>query len=153
MKYKKYPKRDAITNYFPLPNEIFMLGLTSGEIAIYSYLLYLEDRKTFQCYPSYKTIGKAVKMSKNTVRKYVAELENKKLIVTEPTSIFTNDGKKLNGNLLYTMRPIAEALNFFHDKQLAQMQSAITTKKLNSKIDTLNQRKDTKFNSEINPPT
>ena len=27
MKYNPYPKRDAIKNYFPLPNEIFMLGL------------------------------------------------------------------------------------------------------------------------------
>ncbi len=70
-------------SYFPLPNEIFMLELTSGEIAVYSYLLFLEDRKTFQCYPSYKNIGKAVKMSKNTVRKYVADLESKKLIRVE----------------------------------------------------------------------
>ncbi len=24
MKYNRYPKRDAIKNYFPLPNEIFV---------------------------------------------------------------------------------------------------------------------------------
>ena len=34
MKYNHYPKRDAIKNYFPLPNEIFSLGLSSGEISI-----------------------------------------------------------------------------------------------------------------------
>ncbi|MEG2010245.1 MAG: helix-turn-helix domain-containing protein, partial [Oscillospiraceae bacterium] len=39
MKYSPYPKRDAIKNYFPLPNEIFMLGLGAGEISVYSYLL------------------------------------------------------------------------------------------------------------------
>ena len=55
MKYKPYQKRDAVKNYFPLPNEIFSLDLASGEIAVYSYLLYREDRKTFQCWPSYKT--------------------------------------------------------------------------------------------------
>lgn len=71
MKYNGYPKRDALKDYFPVPNEIFYLGLSSGEIAVYAYLMYCEDRKTFQCHPSYKTIGKAVGKSKNTVRKPV----------------------------------------------------------------------------------
>ena len=38
--YYPYPKRDAVKNYFPLPNEIFTLGLSAGEIAVYAYLLY-----------------------------------------------------------------------------------------------------------------
>ena len=53
MSYKQYSKRDAIKNYFPLPNEIFCLGLSTGEIAVYAYLMYCEDRKTFQCHPNY----------------------------------------------------------------------------------------------------
>lgn len=28
MKYNRYPKRDALKDYFPVPNEIFSLGLT-----------------------------------------------------------------------------------------------------------------------------
>ncbi len=44
---KKYSKRDPIKDYFPLPNEIFCLGLSYGEIAVYSYLLYREDRISF----------------------------------------------------------------------------------------------------------
>lgn len=60
MKYNRYPKRDAVKNYFPLPNEIFSLELSGGEILVYTYLMYREDRKTFQCHPSYKTIGEAV---------------------------------------------------------------------------------------------
>ena len=35
----------AYKNYFPLPNVIFSLGLSPGEIAVYSYLLYCEDRR------------------------------------------------------------------------------------------------------------
>lgn len=120
MKYSRYTKRNAIRNYFPLPNEIFMLGLCAGEISVYSYLLYLENRKTFQCWPSYKTIGRAVGMSQNTVRKYVMALEEKKLIMTEPTSIRTKDGRKHNGSLLYTIRPIQEALDLFYERQMAQ---------------------------------
>ena len=120
MKYNSYPKRDPIKNYFPLPNEIFCLGLSSGEISAYSYLLYCEDRKTFKCYPSYKTIGSALKISKNTVRKYVAGLEEKGLITTEPTQIFKSDGKRYNGNLKYTIRPIEEAKEQYLQLQMQQ---------------------------------
>ncbi len=97
---RNYPKREPIKDYFPLPNEIIGLGLSYGEIAVYSYLLYRENRKSFQCYPSYKTIGKALNMSRSTVCKYIHQLEERELITTHPTNIFTKGGKKLNGNLL-----------------------------------------------------
>jgi len=74
-------------NYFPMPKEIFCLGLNSGEIAVYTYLMYCEDRKTFQCYPSYNIIGKALKMSKKTVMKYVKSLEDKCLKLTQEYNI------------------------------------------------------------------
>lgn len=112
-----WPKRDPIKNYFPLPNEIFSLGLCSGEIAVYGYLLFCEDRKTYQCWPSYKTIGKAVGMSENTVRKYVGQLEEKCFISTEPTSVFTKNGMKRNGNLLYTVLPIQGAIDAYYQQQ------------------------------------
>ena len=118
MKFTRYPKRDAIQDYFPLPNEIFCLGLSSGEIAVYAYLMYCEDRKTFHCHPSYKTIGNAVGMSKNTVKKYVDSLIEKQLITAEPTSVYTQKGEKRNGNLRYTIRPIAEALEQYYEQQL-----------------------------------
>ena len=117
LKMNPWPKRDPIKNYFPLPNEIFSLGLCSGEIAVYGYLLSCEDRKTYQCWPSYKTIGKAVGMSENTVRKYVGLLEEKSFITTEPTSVFTKDGMKRNGNLRYTILPIQGAIDAYYQKQ------------------------------------
>ena len=80
---RTWTKRDPVKNYFPLPNEIYQLGLSHGAIAVYGYLLRIEDRRTYQCHPSYATIGKAVGMSNNTVRKYVQELEERGLIVTE----------------------------------------------------------------------
>ena len=57
-------------NYFPIPNEIFNMDLTASEIALYAFLMRMEDRKTYTCYPSFKTIAEALKMgSKNTVRR------------------------------------------------------------------------------------
>ena len=90
MKKNYYPKRDPIKDYFPLPNEIFYLDLSYGEIAVYAYLLHCENRKSFQCYPSYKNIGEALNMSRNTVCKYIRQLEEKEFITTEPTTVYTS---------------------------------------------------------------
>lgn len=117
MKYQQYLKRDAVKKYFPLPNEIFCLNLSYGEIAVYAYLLYRENRKTFQCHPSYKTIGQSMKMSRNTVSKYVKLLEQKQLIRTEATDIRTANGVKRNGNLLYTILPIEHAKMYYYVQQ------------------------------------
>lgn len=39
-------------NYFSLPNEIFLLGLNAGELAVYSYLKRCENRKTINAGPA-----------------------------------------------------------------------------------------------------
>ena len=127
MKYTHYPKRDAIKNYFPMPNEIFNFGLRAGEIALYAFLLKCEDRKTFRCWPSYKTIGNALNISKNTVRNYVDKLCEKQLIEVEYTYVYTKEGEKRNGNLMYKIRPIQEAINYDLEKQFER--NAIELKK------------------------
>jgi len=134
---KKYSKRDPIKDYFPLPNEIFCLGLSYGEIAVYSYLLYRENRKSFQCYPSYKTIGTALHMSRNTVSKYIRRLEERELIATEPTAVHTSQGKKLNGNLLYTILPIEQAKQYFYKHQLENLDRTMAEDKQRKRIDKL----------------
>ena len=49
LKYTPWLKRDPIKNYFQLPKEIFLLGLSPGALAVYSYLLCCENRNTYQC--------------------------------------------------------------------------------------------------------
>jgi len=124
-----YFQNQKMQKYFPLPNEIFSLDLSAGEIAVYAYLMYCEDRKTFQCHPSYTTIGKAVKMSKNTVKKHVDGLVKKLLITTEPTSIVTKKGQKHNGTLLYTIRPIQVAVEHDYEQRLKRFQAEQYRKK------------------------
>ena len=113
-----WQKPDPVKNYYPVPKVICQLGLSPGEIAVYSFLLFCEDRKTYQCYPSYRTIGEAVGMSRNTVCKYVRSLEEKGLIRTERTSIITRDGRKQNGSLLYTILPIQFSIDLFYQRQM-----------------------------------
>ena len=104
-------------NYFTLPNVVFQLGLSTGELATYAYLLRCEDRKTYQCFPSYKTIGQAIGKTRNAVKTYVDGLRDKGLIKTEPTTKTAKDGTVLNGNLLYTILPIENALNVYNERQ------------------------------------
>ena len=114
-------KQKALDKFFPVPNMIFNLGLDGGEILVYLYLMYCEDRKTCQCYPGYQTIGSAVGMSVNTVRKYVQSLEKKRLITTEWTMVRTKSGKAHNGTLKYTIRPIKEAIDYYDEIQMKRL--------------------------------
>ena len=123
-----------VKNFFPLPNEIFSLGLSSGALAVYSYLFYCEDRKTYQCWPSYKSIGKAVRMSFNTVRKYVTELEERGLIITEPTSIVARDGRKRNGTLRITILPIQNAVDLYNQRQLRRLEETTEQMRVSKKL-------------------
>ena len=81
-----------------------------------------EDRETYQCYPSYNTIGKALKMSKKTVMNYVKSLEEKGFIITEHTTVTLKSGRKQNGNLKYTIRPIKEAKDYFYRQQMIKLE-------------------------------
>lgn len=115
---QRYQRLSPDRDYFKTPNCLFSLGLSAGEIAVYSYLLRCEDRKSFTCYPSFRTIGKAVGLSRNTVQKYVSSLEDKGLIKTEKTSVFRKDGSKWNGNLKFSILPIQSALELYNEQQL-----------------------------------
>ena len=61
-----------------------------------------------------------MRLSENTVRKYVVGLEEKGLIRTEPSTIITKDGRVRNGSLIYTIRPIQEALELNYQRQFQQ---------------------------------
>ena len=114
-----FPGRDVKKRYFTLPNEIFTLGLDQGEIAVYAYLLFCEDRETYQCWPSIGRISQHTGMSANTISKYIYQLEEKRLIDVEPTKVRTKEGMVRNGTLQFTIRPIQEAVNYHLERQLA----------------------------------
>ena len=126
--FYSHTARDIPGEYFPMPKSIFRLGLSAGEILVYAYLLYCEDRTTFQCHPSYATIGEAVSMSNNTVAKHVAGLERKGLITTEHTTVKTRDGRTHNGSLLYTLCPLAPVEQAYFEKQIREAEARMNFK-------------------------
>lgn len=64
------------THYFKLPLKLFNVGLSSGAISTYTYLASCAE----SYYPSINTIKKNLNISKNTVVKYLKELESKNII-------------------------------------------------------------------------
>ena len=120
-----YTKRSPLGHYFLLPNEIITLGLSPGELSLYAYLIFCEDRKTHQCWPSIGRISQHTGMSANTVAKYIRQLEEKRLIDVEPTK----SGEVRNGTLQFTIRPIQEAVNYKLERDLAALPDPKRTRK------------------------
>ena len=135
MNYDPNPKKGY---FFPLPNEIFSLGLSSTAIAIYAYLMRLEDRKSHQCHPAYGTIAKAIGCSIGTVSKYVSELCERKLISVEHTSVLISKGEKHNGTLNYTILPIQVAVDYYNACQLQKIEEAKAEQNLQMRLEELN---------------
>ena len=111
--FQRWPKRDPNKHYYLVPNEVFNLGLTSHEIAVYNYLLRCEDRRTYQCHPS---------------------------IRTEPSTITTKDGRVRNGSLIYTIRPIQEALELNYQRQFLQAERDMERAQAEKRLVELNQQ-------------
>ena len=151
MRYYDPKRRDNPGDFFPMPKAVFRLGLDYGEIALLAFLMYCEDRKTFQCHPSYATIGNAVGMSNNTVKKYVDSLERKGFIFTEPTMVKTRDGRAHNGSLLYTIEPIKPIEEALFQKQLARANARLMMNEALAKFDKKQeQKKGGKTNEAVN---
>ena len=124
-----YTNRSPLGHYFLLPNEIFTLGLTPGELSVYAYLMFCEDRETHQCWPSIGKICQHTGMSANTVAKYIRQLEERQLIDVEPTKVRMKSGEVRNGTLQFTIRPVQEAVNYHLERQLAGLPQKKHTKK------------------------
>lgn len=124
-----YTSRSPLDHYFLLPNEIFTLELSPGEMTVYAYLIFCEDRKTHQCWPSIGRISQHTGMSANTVAKYIRQLEDKRLIDIEPTKVRTKAGEVRNGTLRFTIRPIQEAVDYKLERDLASLPGQKHTRK------------------------
>ena len=112
----------------------FSLGLSATAIAVYGYLLRRENRETYECLASYRMIGQAIGKSVTTVRKYVAELEERGLVTTERTSIITKDGRKWNGCLRYHILPIQLVIDRYTERQLSELELSTARLKMQAKL-------------------
>ena len=133
MRNSQHTRQELKGNYFITPNVVFDLHLHAYELVIYSYLLRIEDRKTYECLTSYSKIAKKLGLSINTVAKYVSKLEEHGLIRTEHTQIITQDGLKRNGCLRYHLLPIQYAVDLYHERQMAELEHTVDVQKARKK--------------------
>lgn len=117
-------KHNGYRDGFFLPNEVFQPGLDYDGLAVYSFLKRRENRRIHQYWPRIKTIGKAVGMNENTVRKYIRQLEDRELIATELTEVVTRSSGRRNGNLLFTLWPIRGVIDEHYASHLAELELA-----------------------------
>ena len=126
--------------YFILPNDIFSLALSANAIAVYAYLMRLEDRKTNVCWAKQQTIGSAVGIkSPKTVAKALAELEDAELIYREPTTM-NHNGKKVNGVQLFTIRPIDDAISHHQWVQMESLSRTAAAQEAEARVTKYNAR-------------
>ena len=109
-------------NYFTMPNEVFQLGLSAGELAVYSYLRRCEGRRTHQCWPSYRTISGAVHLTVATVMKHITKLADRQFITIQNTSYIDGRGMKWNGNNQYTILPIQAAMDHCYQQKMIRLE-------------------------------
>ena len=107
--------------FFTLPNELFLLNLSPSVFMVYAYLLLIENRRAHTCHPSYNTIAATTGMAKNTVMKSISVLQEMRLIAMEHSRYIDRRGMKWKGNNLYTIRPISEAVEIYHARQLEKI--------------------------------
>ena len=126
---QKWITGEVFETVFPLPNEVFQLGLKAGDLLVYIYLQYQKGVRSGQCWPSYATIGKAVGMSRKTVQKHIGALVDKGLVQTEETTIRRKNGLVYNGSLLYTLKPIQQVMREREKELLAELKLAEAQRK------------------------
>ena len=75
-------------------------------------------------------------------RKHCAEVCDQfgGLIRTEPSTITTKDGRVRNGSLIYTIRPIQEALELNYQRQFLRAERDIERAKAEKKLAELNRQ-------------
>ena len=67
-------------------------------------------------------------------------LEEKGLIRTEPSTIITKDGRVRNGSLIYTIRPIQEALELNYQRQFLRAERDMERARAEKRLAELNQQ-------------
>lgn len=125
-------------HYFLMPNSVFDLELSAKAIAVYAYLMRLENRKTHLCWAKQETIGSAVGIkSPKTVRDALAELERKELIYRE-SNPKKHDGQMQNGVQRFTIRPIDDAIQHRQWEQFEKLTHAASEQKKLTLIENYN---------------
>jgi len=82
------------------------------------------------------------------VRKYVCSLEERHLIRAEQTMITAKDGRGMNGSLCYTICPIQDALDYYHEQQLMRADEKASRRRMEKQLERINKQKSINLEKE-----
>lgn len=133
-------------NFFPLPKSIFEFDLSAEEIALYAYLMHIEDRKSFTCIAKYSTIGKALKMSNNTVAKYLKSLNSKGFISMYQTIVQGKSGRVQNGCMRIRIEPLRPFLDRQKEREEAEFYRSLVRAQVQRDIENYEKKRKSKEN-------
>ena len=134
--------------FFPLPKAVFNFDLCAEEIALYAYLMHIEDRKTFACIAKYSTIGAALKMSNNTVAKYLKSLESKGFISMYQTTVQSKTGRVQNGCMKITIEPLQPLLDRQKEREEAEFYKSLARAQAQRNIENYDKKHSRKASGE-----
>lgn len=124
-------------NYFTLPNEIFRWGWAQVRSRSTPTSAVLRTPVPTSAGPATPRSEKLLAVQK--IRSCsMSTLSEKGLISTEPTSVLTKSRIKKNGNLRYTIRPIHEAVEIFHTRQLSAVERTTERRQIHRKLSAVN---------------
>ena len=135
-------------NFFPLPKAVFSFDLCAEEIALYAYLMHIEDRKSFTCIAKYSTIGAALKMSNNTVAKYLKSLERKGFISMYQTTVQSKTGRVQNGCMKITIEPLQPLLDRQKEREEAEFYASLARAQAQRDIENYDRKHNRKASGE-----
>ena len=122
MKLSEYKSYDDLPLFLNAEMVAKVLGVSPSS----GYELLHEDGfpvRSHHVRPMLRYIGPGGGMLVNTVRKYVLALEERGLIVTEPTDVRLKSGRRRNGNLKYTLPSIQEVLRDYYARQRSTLEA------------------------------
>ena len=99
---------DSDQNCFPLPHEVFELGLEQSTLLVYIYLVHQKSLKHSPKKLSCAIVSKAVGLCEKTVRRHLRTLSNAGLIQM----------KHNKHSFSYTLCPIWDKVQEYHSKDL-----------------------------------
>ena len=74
-----------------------------------------------------------------TARRVSENTDCRGLIKTERTTIITQDGRKQNGSLLYTLLPIQFSIQQFYEQKLAKLDTECEQERIRKRLEALQQ--------------
>ena len=120
--------------FFSLPNEVYLLKLSPGALAVYAYLVCCADWRTKKCHPSYKTIAAHTRMCVSTAENRITELVDAGLIAAEHSDYFRYGLKRI-GNNIYTLLSVRGVAEAYYQRQLQRLEQETACHKAQKKLE------------------